>query len=140
MTIEPWIYWLNIGMSVALIGFLFRQMSEQNKLREKLIESTDETCRWIDKSTEGIHREHELYKELIKTGQARDAVLRLNAKQFKELQNYKTTMQEIAAGKHLYVRSKKYGSPESKVLTAQELAQNALDNGGKVQFDWEVLG
>lgn len=138
MTIEPWAYWLRVGTSIILIGILIKQMVELKKLRKQLAESEEETCKWIDKSTDDSKLAHNFQMELFKTEEARDAVLRLNVKQFNELQNYKTTMQEIAAGKHLFVRSKKYGYPESRVLSAQELAQNALKNGGVVRCEWEV--
>jgi len=139
MNIEPWVYWMQIGSSVLLLITCIKQMREQAKLRERILQSKKETNRWADKSTEELKRAHAFRMELIKTEQARDSILRLNAKQVQELQNYKSTLQEIANTPEGMTinRFAPYSAltvEPANIYTPREFAQEALKRGGKVSW------
>lgn len=140
MNIEPWVFWFNISTSFVLIGYLFKQMAEINKVKQLADKERAKKENWEDACNHYMQSEHDTRLSLIRTEQARDSVLRLNAKQVKELQNYKAVLQEIADTPEGMTinRFAPYSlniMEPAQLYTPREFAQEALKGGGKVSWN-----
>jgi len=74
----------------------------------------------------------ELRREIQRLTKSKNDISTVAAERLQQLKKYRKTIEEIAKGNDSFVRHKRYGTPEVRILSAQELAQEMLERGGKV--------